>query len=203
MVPARTRFHGDDRPLATAILERVVVREPEALDVFFNHYYNRVYAHVVNMVRNPVLGEDLTQEIFLRLYKVIPSLDPTRDATAWVFTVATNVIRDHWRSKEHKRGARELSIEEQTGLHAAHPDPDVQSVMERDEELKAVWSALRGLREVDREIILLRDYEELNTSDICDMLQLEPDAVRQRHSRAVTRLSVLFKESEQSQMGGA
>jgi RNA polymerase sigma factor (sigma-70 family) len=194
MVPARSRFHGQERPLATAVLERVVRCEPDAMDTFFNHYYDRVYAHVVNMLRDPILGQDLTQEIFLRLHHAVKRLDPQRDPTGWVFTVATNVIRDHWRSREHKRGERELSVEDHAELRAAHPDPDVQSVMEKDEELQAVWSALRGLREPDREIILLRDYEELSTADICEMLELTPDTVRQRHSRAVARLGELFRE---------
>lgn len=194
MVPARSRFHGDERPLASAVLERVTQCEPEAMEMFFNHYYDRVYAHVVNMLRDPVLGEDLTQEIFLRLHGNINRLDPQRDPSGWVFTIATNVIRDHWRSREHKRGERELLVENQDQLNAAHPDPDVQSVMERDEELQAVWQALHSLREADREIILLRDYEELPTGDIAQILEIAPDAVRQRHSRAVDRLAKQFRE---------
>jgi RNA polymerase sigma-70 factor (ECF subfamily) len=164
------------------------------METFFNHFYDRVYAHVVNMLRDPILGQDLTQEIFLRLHHAVKRLDPQRDPTGWVFTVATNVIRDHWRSREHKRGERELSVEDHAELRAAHPDPDVQSVMEKDEELQAVWRALRRLRDPDREIILLRDYEELSTADICEMLELTPDTVRQRHSRAVARLGELFRK---------
>jgi len=186
--------------LATAVLERVVRCEPEAMDMFFNHYYDRVYAHVVNLLRDPLQGEDLTQEVFLRLHRAVKQLDPQRDPTGWVFTVATNVIRDHWRSRDHKRGERELNVADQNQLHAAHPDPDVQSVMERDEELRAVWQALHGLRDADREIILLRDYEELPTSDIAAMLDLTPDTVRQRHSRAVARLVEHFRETHQNEV---
>ena len=198
MVPARSRFHEDERPLASAVLERVVLREPEAMDVFFNFFYDRVYSHVVNMTRDSVLGQDLTQEVFLRLHRTAHQLEPQRDPAGWVFTVATNVIRDHWRSREHKRGARELMVEDQEQLKAAHPDPDVQSVMERDEELQAVWTALHSLREADREVILLRDYEELPTAQIAEMLDIAPEAVRQRHSRAVARLGELFRELDNS-----
>lgn len=198
MVPARSQFHEDERPLASAVLERVVLSDPTAMDVFFNFFYDRVYAHVVNMLRDPILGQDLTQEIFLRLHRSVKQLDPQRDPSGWVFTVATNVIRDHWRSREYKRGQRELHVEDQDQLKAIHPDPDVQSVMERDEELQAVWTALHSLREPDREVILLRDYEELPVAEIADMLDLAPEAVRQRHSRAVARLSELFKGLDNS-----
>ena len=40
--------------MAAAVLERVVRCEPDAMDAFFNHYYDRVYAHVVNMLRDPI-----------------------------------------------------------------------------------------------------------------------------------------------------
>jgi len=201
MVPPRSRFHADERPLAPELLRGVIARDPEAMDVFFDHYYDRVYAHVVNMLRDAVLGQDLTQEIFLRLHRGIERLDPQRDPTGWVFTVATNVVRDHWRSREHKRRERELGVEDQTMLDAAHPDPDVQSAMEKDEELRAVWAALHLLSDDDREIILLRDYEELDTADIARMLDIKPDAVRQRHSRAVARLGKTFREREEAQAG--
>ncbi len=194
MVPARSRFHEDERPLGALVLKRVTQCDPEAMDVFFNHYYDRVYAHVVNLLRDPVLGQDLTQEIFLRLHRTIKQLDPERDPAGWVFTVATNVIRDHWRSREHKRGERELHVEDQSRLNAPHPDPDVQSVMEKDEELRAVWQALHSLRDADREIILLCDYEELPAARVAEMLTISPEAVRQRHSRAVTRLGGLFRK---------
>ncbi len=72
--------------------------------------------------------------------------------------------------------------------------------MERDEELRAVWQALHSLREADREIILLRDYEELPTSDIAAMLELTPDAIRQRHSRAVAKLGEVFREFAKNEM---
>ena len=143
-------------------------------------------------------ADDLTQEVFLRLHRAVKHLDPQRDPTGWVFTVATNVIRDHWRSREHKRTGRETEFEDQAERWMPHPDPDVQSVMVRDEDLRTVWSALHGLKESDREIILLRDYEELSTEDISNMLDLKADAVRQRHSRAVARLGDLFREIDQS-----
>ena len=79
MVPARSRFHGQEKPLASAVLERVVRREPDAMEAFFEHYYDRVYAHVVNLLRDPVLGQDLTQEVFLRLHRAVKHLDPQRD----------------------------------------------------------------------------------------------------------------------------
>lgn len=193
MVPPRSRFHADEADLSPAFLRRVRERDREAMDVFFSRYYDRVYAHVVNLTRDPDRGADVCQEIFLKLHRVADRLDPERDPTAWVFTVATNAVKDHWRSREHLRGRREKGVEDLAALNAAHPDANVQAVMEKDEELRAVWSALHELSADDREIILLRDFEEFETTAVAAMLDLKPDAVRQRHSRAVKRLGEEFK----------
>ena len=160
--------------------------------VFFEHYYERIYGHVANLLGDRTQAEDLTQDIFLRLQRTVTSLDPRRDPTPWVFTVATNAVRDHWRSADHRRSRRQVDAEHGGLMTLAHPDPDVQTAMEHDEDLRAVWAALQELSDDDREIILLRDYEELPTTAIAEMLNLKSDAVRQRHSRAVSRLAQRF-----------
>ncbi len=190
MVPARSSFKGGKDEFSSALLTRVIRREPEALEQFFDHFYDRIYAHVVNLMRDRTLAEDLTQEVFIRLHKVIDRMDPAREPAGWVFTVATNVVRDYWRSAEHKKKEAERGDPHEMAL--AHPDADVQAAMVKDEELQAVWSALHTLSVDDREVILLRDYEELSTADISAMLDVKPDAVRQRYSRAVARLGKAF-----------
>lgn len=200
MVPARSRFKDDAGALTPAILVRVARRDREALELFFDHYYDRVYAHVVNLLRDVTLGEDLTQDVFMRMHRVVDRLDPERDPTGWVFTVATNVVRDYWRSADHRRKGAEVQTGDPGDLQIAHPDRDVQAAMESDEELRAVWSALKTLSVEDREIILLKDYEELSTADISRMLDLQNDAVRQRHSRAVVRLGKAFHASKETEI---
>ncbi len=202
MVPARSRFKTPDDGLEPGVLRQVVRRDGPAMAVFFEYYYDRVYAHVAQLTRDRTSAEDLTQEIFIRLQKTIERLDPDRDPTGWVFTVATNVVRDHWRSAGQRRRGAEVSPEAAGAHLLPHPDPDVAAVLEHDEELRAVWAALDVVSTEDREIILLRDFEELPTSEIAGMLELNPDAVRQRHSRAVARLSRAFMDARASE-GGA
>lgn len=197
MVPARSSFKGGKDDLPSALLTRVIKREPEALEVFFDHFYDRIYAHVVNLLSDRTMAEDLTQEVFIRLHRVIDRLDPAREPAGWVFTVATNVVRDYWRSAEHKKRKSEQGDPHELAL--AHPDVDVHTAMEKDEDLTAVWMALHRLSVDDREIILLRDYEELSTADIARMLGIKADAVRQRHSRAVTRLGKAFQSAQEAQ----
>jgi len=201
MVPPRSRFHGDEPAFDPDFLQRVQRREPQAMGAFFERYYDRVYAHVVNLMRDPVRGQDVCQDVFLKLHHAVAKLDPRRDPTPWVFAVASNAVRDHWRSRAHTRDRREQGVEDLGVLDVAHPDRGVQAAMEKDQELRAVWSALHSLGEDDREVILLRDYEELETKDVADMLGITPEAVRQRHSRAVRRLGEEYRRRHDAAAG--
>jgi len=165
------------------------------MEQFFDLYYDRIFAHVARLVRDTHLAEDLTHDVFLRLNRVLDRLDPGRDPAAWVFTVATNVVRDHWRSRTHKEAGRRTEL---SGAHLevlADTEQDVEQQLARRQEHEAVQHAMTGLSEGDREVILLRDYEGLNSVTVAEILGLKPDAVRQRHSRAVSRLGELFKQA--------
>lgn len=177
------------------VLQKVVARDPAALNTFFDHYFDRVYTHVTNLTGDPVLAEDLTQEAFIRLYRAIDRLDPARDPAGWVFTVVSNTVYDHWRSKQHRRSAREVDIAklEDFALPNGRPTPDRD--LEQEQTRAAIREAILSLAPNDREVLLLRSYEGLETSEIAQVLSITPEAVRQRHSRALGRLGKAFKES--------
>jgi RNA polymerase sigma-70 factor (ECF subfamily) len=179
-------------------MHEVVARDPEALNTFFDHYFDRVYTHVTNLTGDSVLAEDLTQEAFIRLHRAIDRLDPERDPAGWVFTVVTNTIRDHWRSRQHRRAAHEVDISEFENLALKNGRPTPDQEMEREQMATAIRQALLSLAPNDREVILLRSYEGLETSQIARALNITPEAVRQRHSRALNRLGKAFEENTES-----
>ena len=180
-------------PLDREFLVRLRRRDGEAMERFFELYYDRLFGHVVRLVRDTHLAEDLAHEVFMRLQRVLDRLDPDRDPTAWVFTVATNVVRDHWRSRRHKE------TERSTGLTAEHlevvPDDadDAEAALARRQQQRAIREALSELAEADREVIVLRDYENLDAPTVAEIIGIKPDAVRQRHSRAVSRLGSAYR----------
>jgi len=189
-------------PLDREALTRVRGRDPEAMERFFDLYYDRLFGHIMRLVGNQHLAEDLTHDVFLRLNRVLDRLDPERDPTAWVFTVATNVVRDHWRSRGHKDQARGTEL---TGAHLevlADEADDAEEQLVRRQEQRQVRQALAALPDDDREVILLRDFEDLDSGTVGEILGLKADAVRQRHKRAVGRLGDAFRQ-QQDQDGAA
>ncbi len=189
--PARaTRPAGLDE----AALRAVRDRDPAAMNRFFDAFFDRVHAYVTRLLRDPILAEDLTQEAFVRMHGALDRLDPERDPTPWVFTVVTNTVRDHWRSKAHKMAGRARSLDEAWDLpdEAAESAPD--RVLERKESAQAVRAAMEEMAPADREILLLRAFRSLETPEIVEILGVSAEAVRQRYSRAVRRLGVRVRE---------
>ena len=194
MTPSDANKRAAAAPLDRETIARVRRRDPQAMEKFFDLYYDRLFGHVARLVGNVHLAEDLTHDVFLRLNRVLDRLDPERDPTAWVFTVATNVVRDHWRSRGHKDTARGTEL---TGAHLevlADEADDAEAQLTRRQEQERVRQALTELSDDDREVILLRDFEDLDSGTVGDILGLKADAVRQRHKRAVGRLGQAFRK---------
>ena len=174
--------------LAPDVRKRLSAREPEALEQFFDAYFDRIYAYVRGMVRSDHLAEDLTQDIFLLLYRGLPSYDPERALRPWVFTVAINRVRDHWRSRAHRDSQREASIDEEEAaeIEGEGGTPDLPLLQLEDAEL--VREAVDRLPDGMRETVHLRVFEDLSFAQIGELLGRNEVAVRKRFSRALEEL---------------
>ena len=194
MPPQDPRDRADAAPLDRELLQRIRSRDPEALETFFDHYYDRIYGHVARLIQDAHLAEDLTHEILLRINRALDRLDPDRDPTGWVFTVATNCVRDHWRSRRHKEASRSTALTSDHLEVLPDNNEDAEEQLVRRQQQEAVRHALAELSDNDREVILLRDYEQLDSSTVATIIGIKPEAVRQRHSRAVTRLGHAYRQ---------
>ncbi|MCB1163538.1 MAG: sigma-70 family RNA polymerase sigma factor [Candidatus Krumholzibacteriia bacterium] len=187
---------GDTRPAAasaptTAELEAVRRREPVAMERFFAAYYDRVFGYLLRLVSERQLAEDLTQEVFLRLHRSVDRLDPSRDPGPWVFTVAANLLRDYWRSAEHRRRGQRSDL-----AAAERADDGSEDALERlgkTENEDCLRRMLAQLGERDRQLVLLRSYGDMDSESLSGVLGISREAVRQRFSRAIKRLGELYR----------
>jgi len=177
-------------------LDRIRRRDPPAMNAFFEAFIEPVYGYLRAVVREPMLADDLAQTAFLRLHQTLDRLDPKRDPAPWVFTIVVNTVRDHWRSRAHRDGQRAVTFDELWDRPDAAAESGVEGEMLRNEERAVLHAAMGRLSPADREILWLREYQEKSVTDTAQMLGIRPEAVRQRHSRAVRRLGVLYRALE-------
>ena len=184
---------GDARPSAVdfppELRERLARREPAALARFFDAYFERVYAYLRRLVGDEHTAEDLTQDVFLQAHRALPSYDPARDPRPWLFTIATNKLRDHWRARAAQGASTVTSLDheelvERVGAAEEEPRP-----FGGEEELATrVRAAIDELPGGLRAAVLLRVYEGLSFEDIGRILERNEVTVRKRYSRALAAL---------------
>lgn len=158
------------------------------------------------MVAEDHLAEDVTQEVFVHIQRSITSYDPTRDLAPWVFTIAANKVRDHWRSRRHHDALRETSIDGEDGERGADPaDLRRGPLLELEGvEMRATLdAAIAALPAGMRETLILRWHEELSFEEIGRLIGRNETAARKRYSRALEELRSALEKHVGIRPGGS
>jgi RNA polymerase sigma-70 factor (ECF subfamily) len=152
-------------------------RDPRGFERAYAAYAAPLLGFLRRLSGRPELADDLLQHVFLRLAERGPELRRDSDLRAWLYTVARNAYLTHVR--------RSPALAEEAALEAlASPPPDVEARL----LLGDVERALGALRLEDREVLLLLAVEELDRDAVAQLLGVDQVALRQRLSRARSRL---------------
>jgi RNA polymerase sigma-70 factor (ECF subfamily) len=175
--------------LPRELRERLRQRDRAALETFYEAYFDRVYGYVRRMLGDDAQSEDVTQEVFLNIQRSIDGYDPARPLSPWVFTIATNQVRDHWRAQRRVDPLDGARLDEED----ARPDPPAREagplpVLEAAELARTLAAAIEELPESLRTTLMLRTQEGLSFEEIGKLVSRNETAVRKRYSRALEQL---------------
>lgn len=144
-------------------------------------YVDRIYRFVYLRTNHKQTAEDLTSDIFFKVFRAINSFDSEKgNFTSWIYTIARNKIIDHYRAGK-----------ETVDLEAIAEMPSSTSIPEETENrmiLEKVKSALKELSEKDQEIIILRVWDGLSHREIAELVSSSEAAVKVAYLRAMRRL---------------
>ena len=158
----------------------------------FREYHAPLVRYLTRRLGDRDWAEEVAQETFLRALR-------QRDLAnerAWLFTVATNLVRDAARQESRRRRHLELLRAEEAGRMVEPPD----SAMVRAEERAQARRALERLPERDREALLMRE-EGLNYEEIAEALGLSVGSVGTTLSRARRRLVEMYELKDGRSVG--
>ena len=151
--------------------------DERAFTLIVRAYEVPVFNYVLRLVRDRVLAEDLTQEVFIRVFQGLPNFSLRSRFTTWLFQVTKNRVLDELRANERRPRAL-------VALDDVPPLEVVDAPLERIEAIDAVWRAVDGLNVDLRMALLLRDVVGLSYTEIADSLEITLATVKWRIFKA-------------------
>ncbi len=174
-------------------MQKLQAGQDAALNDLMERHSTPVFHFLCRMVGNEADADDLAQETFVRVFKSCKSFRAEQNFSTWLFTIAANLARNHfrWRSRHPNLSldAENPETEQSLGstLPANYPAPNDAALA--TERAGAVRAAVQNLPEDLRAAIVLCEWEECSTAAAAAILETTPKAVESRlyRARAVLR----------------
>jgi len=163
-----------------ALLEAARSGDADAYAALVARFEAPVYRFILRLVRRPSVAEDLSQEVFVRLWQHLDRLDDLEQMPGWLRRVAANAVIDHWRKEDARRRRLQTLREHPIARRVVRPSGRMESA----EAMDAVRRAVESLPPRLRSVLLLRTQEGLSYEEIADALGISVGAVRSRLFRA-------------------
>lgn len=178
------------------IIEQARKGDPAAWEKLVIRHSKRIYNLCYRFVGRMDQAEDLTQEVFIKVFRNLSSYNPeTGQFVTWIMSVGRNLLIDHYRHSKDDRATVSTDENEEFSLLDTVPSnqPSPQSELEREERAIVLRGALRRLPPQLREAVILRDLEELTYEEIGEILKVPEGTVKSRINRGRVELAKLLQ----------
>jgi RNA polymerase sigma-70 factor (ECF subfamily) len=169
------------------LLERCRQGDELAWEKLVRQHQSRIYALAFHYVGNAEEARDLTQDVFVRMYKNMEGCTEAAHFIPWTIRIARNACIDHLRRRKARPPAQDVPVDEMFDLAAQGPSPE--DVYVADSRKRLVHLALQSLSELSREIIVLKDIQGLQFDEIASMLDVPVGTLKSRSNRARIELA--------------
>ena len=170
-----------------AVIRRAQRGDKRAFTLIFRTYEAPVFNYVLRMVGNRTLAEDLTQDVFLRVYQGLRGYSLRARFTTWLFQVAKNRVVDEFRSEE-RRPRSLVTIDDAPRLEV------VDAPIELSEAIGVLWRAVEELSPDLKQALLLRDIAGLSYNEIANTLDVTMATVKWRIFKAREEVQQALEE---------
>ncbi len=202
--PEETVAHEAIQLATIKLVRRCMAGDGNAWQELVVVQHRRIYGICFRFTGSATDAEDLTQEVFLKVYRNLPSFDTAKGSfTTWITTLTRNLLVDHFRRTRMERatGSLDASFDgEEDGPTMADRLADTRPTQHHyvaGLELKVrVQTALAELSPELREAVILRDLEDMDYKEIAEVLRIPEGTVKSRISRGRGELARLLKRIE-------
>ncbi len=180
----------------TTLVSRCREGNDDAWRELVDRFGPRVYAIAYHFTMKREDAEELSQEIFLKVFENLHRYDGGFPLVAWILSVSRNLCIDRYRRRKREKSFRFVSDEAVTTLLKSEDDP--ASMALKKERTKLLFSALAEIPEDLAEILVLRDLNGLAYDEIGKALELPEGTVKSRLFRARAEVARKIRERHES-----
>ncbi len=179
--------------LDRVLVDRFKSGDQSAFDEMVNRYWSRIYTMVNNLLKNTEDAEEVTQDAFIRAHRGLENFRGDSAFSTWLYQIATNLARNRywywWRRKRDQSISfdQPLTSEDDSSSLAEVLPSDVETPHDAtvtQEFLSRVAEAMEQLNEKHREILVLRNVQNLSYEEIASVLSISVGTVKSRIARA-------------------
>jgi RNA polymerase sigma-70 factor, ECF subfamily len=182
--PAASPSPGDIEML----IQRCLRGDQQAWEHIVRHYWRKVFNVAYKFVAKHDEAEDLTQDIFLKIFKSLDTFDRRANFQTWLISISRNLCIDHYRSVRKERETIDRDVDANELAPVSHDAGPVDALEQRD-RVALLRQALAGLPATLRTAVVMRDIQELSYQEIADELRLPEGTVKSRINRGRTELA--------------
>lgn len=172
------------------IMEAVKNGDLQQVSLLYEKYYSRIFNFLARMTMDRDLGEDLTQNVFLRLLKYKNTYREGMRFQSWIYQMARNAFADHYQA--HKNRFSQFVDVEKISNKASTAIED----MEQDEKEELLNRSMARLSEEQRELLVLTRYQHMKYEEVAIIMDTTVANIKVKVHRAIAKLREYYFELE-------
>jgi len=181
-----------------ALIRRIKAGDADAFEEIVKTYEKPIYNLALRYTANPDDAFDVTQDVFLRVYRSIDTFKGQSKFSTWLYQIATNICIDYCRKASRKKEISMVVTDEsgeETEMDFADTSPTPEQSVEHTELREEITRCIEKLGDEHRMILILRDIDGLSYQEIGSILGMEQGTVKSRLFRAREKLRGLLLKS--------
>ncbi len=179
---------SEPQDVIESLIQRCLNGDQVAWEQIVRQYWRKVFNVAYKFVGKHDEAEDLTQDIFLKIFKSLDTFDRRANFQTWLISISRNLCIDHYRSVRKERETIDRGVDAAELAPASH-EPGPVAALEQRDRVTLLKQALSALPETLRTAVLMRDIQELSYQEIADRLRLPEGTVKSRINRGRTELA--------------
>jgi len=174
------------------LVSRCLKGEPDAWQELVRRYHRKVWNVAYHFVGRAEEADELTQEIFIRVYQNLGSFEPSGNLSGWLLRVARNYCIDHYRRRRVEKTLTSSDEPDPAVGGPASEAPSPHDVLEQKDLAHWIRTALDRIAPELRQAVVLRDLQEMSYEEMAALLEVPLGTVKSRINRGRIELSRLL-----------